>query len=303
MSEYILQTKNLSKKFGLMQALIGVSLSLEKGEIMGLIGPNGAGKTTMIKLIMGLLLPTAGSIQIFGKERNNLNRQDWSRIGYVADEPILYDFLTVKDTIDFNKRFYPKWNNDNCRELLQRFHLPLDEPVKNLSRGMKTQLALFLALGQSPDLMILDEPLDGLDPMRRIEFLNLLLEDYMSREETSILISSHYLDELERIADRVAFLHEGRLRRVVTMEQLKVDQKTIRVVFQKNPPDNFFTMEGIKSVRQEGKTSYLVTIEDNFNTIYEAYCNFPHYVLDIYHRNLEDMFFDYSGKGHSDDFK
>ena len=296
MSVNCLQIKNLEKSFGPKIALSGVTLSLEKGEIMGLVGPNGAGKTTMIKLIMGLLHPTGGSLQIFGKDRNLLAHDDWCRIGYIADEPILYDFMTVRKLIDFNKRFYSQWDEERCGELLLRFHLPAGETIKNLSRGMKTQLALILALAQVPDLLILDEPLDGLDPLRRLEFLNLILEDFSKGEGRSILISSHYLEELERIADRIAFLHEGELKRVVPMEQLKVEEKTIRVVFQKEPPETLLNLPGIKTFQKEGKTGYLITIEDNFNAIYEACCSYPHFVLEIYHRNLEDMFYDYAGR-------
>ena len=296
MNDSCLQIKNLDKDFGSQKALSAVTLNLEKGEIMGLVGPNGAGKTTMIKLIMGLLHPTGGSIRIFGKDRKTLTRADWRMVGYIADEPILYDFMTVGKLIDFNKNFYPQWDENRCSELLLRFHLPADEIIKNLSRGMKTQLALILALSQTPDLLVLDEPLDGLDPLRRLEFLNLVLEDFSKQEGRSILISSHYLEELERIADRIAFLHEGVLKRVVPMEQLKIEEKTIRVVFQKEPPEKLFAMPGIKAIQKEGKTGYLITIEDNFNAIYEACCSYPHFVLEIYHRNLEDMFFDYAGR-------
>ena len=296
MNDSCLQIKNLDKDFGPKKALSAVTLNLEKGEIMGLVGPNGAGKTTMIKLIMGLLHPTGGSIRIFGKDRKTLTRDDWRMVGYIADEPILYDFMTVGKLIDFNKNFYPQWDENRCSELILRFHLPADEIIKNLSRGMKTQLALILALSQMPDLLVLDEPLDGLDPLRRLEFLNLVLEDFSKQEGRSILISSHYLEELERIADRIAFLHEGVLKRVVPMEQLKIEEKTIRVVFQKEPPEKLFAMPGIKAIQKEGKTGYLITIEDNFNAIYEACCSYPHFVLEIYHRNLEDMFFDYAGR-------
>lgn len=296
MNDSCLQVKNLVKKFGSTKALSAVTFNLERGEILGLVGPNGAGKTTLIKLVMGLLIPGGGSIRIFGRERNKLQRSDWCNIGYIPDESNLYDFMTLEKLLDFNKKFYPSWDDHRCSELLQRFHLPAGETVKNLSRGMKTQLALILALSQRPELLILDEPLDGLDPLRRLEFLNLLIEDFTKEEGRSILISSHYLEELERIADRVAFLHQGELKRIAPMEQLKVEEKTIRVVFQKEPPEEFFSLPGVKAIQKEGKTAYLITIEDNFHAIYEACSNYPHFVLEIYHRNLEDMFLDYAGR-------
>ncbi len=296
MNDSCLQVKNLDKTFGSTKALSAVTFTLKKGEILGLVGPNGAGKTTLIKLIMGLLIPGGGSISIFGRKRNKLKRADWRKIGYIADEPNLYDFMTVEKLLDFNKNFYPSWDDHRCSELLQRFHLPAGETVKNFSRGMKTQLALILTLSQRPELLILDEPLDGLDPLRRLEFLNLLIEDFSKEEGRSILISSHYLEELERVADRVAFLHQSELKRIVLMEQLKVEEKTIRVVFQKEPPAEILALPGIKAVQREGKTGYLITIEDNFQAIYEACSIYPHFVLEIYHRNLEDMFIDCAGR-------
>lgn len=295
MADSCLSVKNLGKRFGEKQALSGIKLSMEKGEIVGLVGPNGAGKTTLIKLIMGLIHPTSGSVEIFGRERDTLTHNEWRRIGYISDESNLYDFMSPRQIINFNRGFYPNWDEEKCSNLLARFNLPQNEAIKNLSRGMKTQLALILTLAQAPDLLVLDEPLDGLDPLRRIEFLNLILEDFMEQEGRSVLISSHYLEELERIADRIAFLHEGQLRKLAPMEQLKVEEKTIRVVFQKEPPAEILNIPGIKEVKREGKTGYLLAIEDNFNTIFEACSRYPHFVLDIYHRNLEDMFREYSG--------
>ena len=296
MGESCLAVKNLSKAFGPKNALDGVSFAVQPGEIMGLVGPNGAGKTTLIKLVMGLIKPTSGQVSVFGVDGKTLGVQDKRHIGYIPDESFFYDFMTPRQTVEFSKRFYPEWDEEKCTEMMQRFHLSSDEPVKNLSRGMKAQLALILVLAQKPDLLLLDEPLEGLDPMRRLEFLNLVLEDFMQREGRGVLISSHYLEELERLADRVAFLQAGRLFRVVDMEQLKVEEKTIRVVFQKEPPETLLRMPGIKAVQKEGKTGYLLTIEANFHAIYEACCNYPHFILEIYHRSLEDMFMDYSGR-------
>ncbi len=294
MQNYCLSFKNVSKRFAEKFALKGVTLDLFSGEIVGLIGPNGAGKTTLIKLIVGLLNPTGGAISIFSKARDQLTPTDWSKIGYVSDEPNLYDFMTVEKIINFNSAFFPQWNSEKCSELKMRFLLPHNESIKNLSRGMKTQLALILALCQEPQLLILDEPFNGLDPLRRIEFLNIILEEFTSSENRTVLISSHYLEELERICDRVAFLQEGELKRVVKMEQLRVEEKTIRVVFQKQPPQLLLSMQGIKEIKKEGQSGYLITVDNNFNEIYEACNAFPHYVLEIYHRKIEDMFHDYS---------
>lgn len=296
MEKSCLIVKNLGKDYGSKNALTGVTLDVHAGEIMGLVGPNGAGKTTLIKLAMGLLKPTTGSVNLYDKDIKSAGYDEMRRVSYIPDEPFFYDFMTARQTIEFNRGFYPGWDSQKCDDMVQRFHLPLDEPVKNMSRGMKAQLGLILVLAQKADFLILDEPLEGLDPLRRLEFLNLVLEDFLECADRSVLISSHYLEELERVVDRVAFLHEGRLHRLMNIEQLKMEEKTIRVVFQKEPPETLLSMPGIKAVQQEGKTSYLLTIEDNFNAIYEACSRYPHFILEIYHRNLEDMFMDYSGR-------
>jgi len=299
-SKSCLTVRNLGKNFGSKNALTGITLDVKEDEIIGLVGPNGAGKTTLIKLIMGLLKPDTGSVSLYGKDIKAVGHDEMRRVGYIPDEPFFYDFMTARQTIEFNRRFYPNWDSQKCDDLLQRFHLPLDEPVKNMSRGMKAQLGLILVLAQKADFLVLDEPLEGLDPLRRLEFLNLVLEDFLESAGRSVLISSHYLEELERVVDRVAFLHEGRLLRVMDIEQLKMEEKTIRVVFQKEPPETLLNMSGIKSVQQEGKTSYLLTMEDNFNAIYEACSRYPHFILEIYHRNLEDVFMDFSGRDNDD---
>jgi ABC-2 type transport system ATP-binding protein len=295
MNNYYITINNLSKRFGTKQALKSINLNIQKGEIFGLVGPNGAGKTTLIKLMVGLLQPTSGTIKIFGQDKVNLTQEQKSSIGYVADEPGFYEFMTVQEIIKFNQKFYPLWDYDKCRYLIDNFNLPLREKVKNLSKGMKTQLALVLAITPNPKLLILDEPLEGLDPGRRMEFLKLLLEEFVQKEDRTIVISSHYLEELERIVDRIAFLKEGSLTKVAPMEQLKVEEKTIRVVFQKEPPVELLKMPGIKDIKREGKLCFLITIEDNFNEIFEACSRYPHYVLDVYHRNLEEFFQDNLG--------
>ncbi|MDY6827310.1 MAG: ABC transporter ATP-binding protein [Bacillota bacterium] len=148
MDESVALVKNLDKNYGNKKVLNGITMTLQKGEIIGLIGPNGAGKTTLIKLLVGLLHPSGGSIKIFNKDLDNLTDRDWQLIAYIADEPNLYEFMTVSGLIEFNRWFYPRWDSERCSSLLQRFHLPPDESVKNLSRGIKTQLAIILARGQ-----------------------------------------------------------------------------------------------------------------------------------------------------------
>lgn len=288
-----LEVKDLGKMYREKRALKKVTIKLERGEILGLVGPNGAGKTTFLKLAMGLIRPSTGSIKIFGKDIVSLKREERQKIGYIADEPNLYEFLRVEEMIRLNQDFYPDWDEKLCQDLVEKMNLPTGEKIKHLSRGMKTQLALILALVPRPQLLLMDEPLEGLDPVRRIALLNIVLEDFTTSEDRSIIISSHHLEEIERIAGRVVFMQDGEIKRLESMDALRSEEKTIRIVFQKEPPPSLFKMEGIKKVSKEGEQAYLLAVEENFSTIYEACSREPHYVLEIYHRNLEDLFNEY----------
>lgn len=290
-----LEVKDLNKRFGEKETLKNINLTVKTGEILGLVGPNGAGKTTFLKLVMGLIQPTSGEIRIFGEEKNSLTEELRYQIGYIADEPNLYEFLPVEELIKLNQSFYPHWDEKKCQNLIEKMQLPVKEKVKHLSRGMKTQLALILALVPRPQLLLMDEPLEGLDPVRRIHLLNTVLEDFMRSGDGSIIISSHHLEELERMVGKVAFLHQGELRKLAAIDDFKKEEKTIRIVFQKKPPPPLLAMKGIKKVSQEGEQAYLLTIEENFAAIYEACSRCPHFVLEIYHRNIEDLFDDYGG--------
>ena len=301
MDAEMVKIEKVSKQFGAKQALKNIHLTIQPGEILGLVGPNGAGKTTLISVLMGLVIPDSGTVRIFGKERNELSRRDRSQIGFVPDEINLYEWMTIEEILRFQSRMFSQWDQERCDHFLHRFGLNRKEKIRDLSKGMRSQLALILALCTRPKLLILDEPLEGLDPVRRLEFLNLVLEDFLEGEDCSVLISSHYLEELERMADRIAFISDGVLQHLAPMEQIKSESKTIRVVFQKEPPEELLQMSGIRDVQREGKLGYLITVEENFSAVLDACAQWPHFVLDTYHRSLDELFSDYTGSGDFDD--
>lgn len=297
MNKPCVAVKDLEKFYHAKPALAGITLNIQAGEIFGLVGPNGAGKTTFLKLLMGLVHPTGGTVKVFDRELSEFTGEMRREVGYVAEEPNLYEFMTLRELAAFTGEFYPGWDKTRCRRYLEKIKLPVSEKIKNFSRGMKTRTALVLALLTQPRLLLLDEPLEGLDPISRREFLNLLLEEFTSLKDRTVIISSHHLVELERICDRVGFLKQGRLFKVAPMELLKGEAKTIRVVFQKEPPAALFHLPGIKKVQQESKLGFLLTVEDNFSEIYEACSQTPHFVMEVYHRNLEELFREYAGGG------
>ncbi|MEJ2204375.1 MAG: ABC transporter ATP-binding protein [Gemmatimonadota bacterium] len=218
MTEPVLEITGLRKSYGDF-ALKDVSFSLPGGFVMGLVGPNGAGKTTIIKLIMNLIRPEAGSIRLFGLDHRAHEAEVKARIGWVYDVAPFYMDASLKDTKRAVSIFYPGWDESLFQELALQFQLPLRKKLKSLSQGMKTKFALALALSHDADLLVLDEPTTGLDPVVRRELLHGfsgLLQD----EGKSILFSTHITTDLERIADYVTFIQDGAITLSASREAL-----------------------------------------------------------------------------------
>jgi ABC-2 type transport system ATP-binding protein len=208
-SEDVLQVSGLTKRYPGF-TLDAVSFSVPRGYVMGLIGPNGAGKTTTLKAILGLLMPDAGEIQIFGLDSARDGRRVRSRIGFVHDEPRFYDHLSLAKNAGILRRFYPTWDDATFERLARGFGLPLKKRFGILSRGNKTKFALALALSHRAELVVMDEPTSGLDPVFRRELLDDLM-DLLQDERTSILFSTHITSDLERIADFITLIQKGRV--------------------------------------------------------------------------------------------
>lgn len=202
-----IQIKNLCKKYEDFH-LENVSFSLPKGSIMGLIGENGAGKTTTIKAVLGLVRKDSGVVRILGHD--TLCPGIREQIGVVFDESSFHDNLTATEVSKIMKKIYKSWNDAEFRSYLKNFHLPEQKTVKEFSRGMKMKLSMAVALAHHAKLLILDEATSGLDPVIRDEILDIFL-DFIQEEECSILISSHIISDLDKVADYITFLHEGRV--------------------------------------------------------------------------------------------
>ena len=209
MREYAIEMSDIKKSFKDF-TIENFNLKVEKGFITGFIGPNGSGKTTTIKLIMNLIKPENGNIKIFGKDVRNNEEEIRERIGFVYAENTYYDHLTVKQTGDLIAPFYRKWDTDVFLSYVTLFQLPKNKKVKKLSTGMKVKLSLAIALSHSADLIILDEPTSGLDPIVRSEVLNILHEIILDENKT-VLFSSHITSDLDKIADTIAFINDGKL--------------------------------------------------------------------------------------------
>ena len=223
-----------------------LDLHVPSGSIYGFLGPNGSGKTTTIRLILGLLRPVSGRVTVLGLPMPDQHAHILGRVGYVPEQPHLDATLAVRELIDFQAAFYPRWDRARADELVERFELDGEHLFGRLSKGQKAKLMILLALAQRGDLLVLDEPTDGLDPVVRRDILSALLT-YVSEHGATIFISSHLVHELERVCDWVAVMDEGRLITEAPMEKLKHGTKRLVVTGAPaeivNPPFRLLTRE------------------------------------------------------------
>jgi ABC-2 type transport system ATP-binding protein len=221
-----IELAGLSKRFGRTLAVNDLSLTIPRGTTFGLLGPNGAGKSTTIKMLMGMLSITSGDARVLGIRVDEDAVEVKQRVGYVPETHHIYRWMRIREVIGFCKSCFRSWNDQTCRELVDLFGLDLEKKVKHLSKGMQTKLALLLAVSHEPDLLLLDEPLSGLDPIAREEFLDGVLRTICDRGQT-VLISSHMLDDVRRLADTVGILYEGRLLLQGNLDALLTSTKRI----------------------------------------------------------------------------
>ena len=225
----MIQVRDLWKKFGRHEALRGLSLTVPEGSAYALIGANGAGKTTTIRTLVNIEEPTSGSVTIMGVDARRISPRELSQIGYVSESQELPVQLTVADYLDYLRPFYPTWDRDLEASIREQLRLPSDRRIGDLSHGMRAKMLLACALPFRPKLLILDEPFSGLDPLVREEFMESLLGQ---AGETTILISTHELGEIEAMATHVAFIEEGRLLFEQSIGDLMERFREVRITLQ-----------------------------------------------------------------------
>jgi len=225
----MIQVDNLSKNFGHFKALDHLSLNMEKGSVYGLIGPNGAGKTTLIKLLNGIFRPDEGMITVDGQPvwENDALKE---RLIYVSDDLYYFSMATIKDLAQLYAGIYPQWNQDRFERLKEAFPMDENRRLIRLSKGMQKQAAFWLGLCTMPEVMILDEPVDGLDPVMRRRVWSLMLQDVAERQMT-VLVSSHNLRELEDVCDHVGILHQGKMLLQKNLDEAKSNVYKIQAAF------------------------------------------------------------------------
>lgn len=249
----ILEVSKLRKEYKEFK-LKDVSFNLKRGYIMGLIGPNGAGKSTVMKSIMNLINYDSGEIKIFGLDYKANEEQIKNKIGYVGEQQFFYQDMSVKWTEKFFSQYYKKWNNEKFNSLIEKFEVSRTKKIKELSKGMRVKLTIALALAHEPELLLLDEPTSGVDPVIRSEILDILLQ-FIQDEKKSILLSSHITEDIEKIADYVTYIVNGKILLAAEKEKLLSTWKRVHIKkdavsddirkYLKETEENYFGISGV----------------------------------------------------------
>jgi ABC-2 type transport system ATP-binding protein len=283
----VIKIENAEKRFGKKEVLKGVSLDVPAGSVVGLLGKNGAGKTTLMKCALGLLKLQAGRITVLGENAWDLSEQAKARIGYVAQQSMFYYWMKVGDVVDYTASFYPDWDVAMVQKMVKDWELNLKDSAMRLSEGQKQRLAIVLALGHRPDLLVLDEPVASLDPVGRRQFLKTILEAVADKECT-VLFSSHITSDLERIADRVAILNDGKVIFTGETDGLKDSVKLLKVTCNGSRPAQW-DAPGVLRVKSVDDRAfvYINDYSDELRRELEPRWNASIEVADL---NLEDIF-------------
>ncbi|MDK2972747.1 MAG: type transport system ATP-binding protein [Candidatus Sumerlaeota bacterium] len=261
-TEYAIATHGLGRRFGRNWVLKGLDLEVPKGCVFGFLGLNGAGKSTTMRMLMGLLTPHEGTIDVLGHDPARDAVAVKRRVGYVAEKPWFYEWMTVREVMAFAAHYRAReWDDAFAEYLVNAFKLPRDQKIKTFSKGQAAKVSLLLAMAFKPELLILDEPTGGLDPVVRREFVEKLLAEYMEEERT-VLISSHLINEIAGLVDRVGILHNGTLLKHDTIENLFRQTKLATLTFEDDAPSTC-TIPGLLRCRAEGRTARLTI--DNFD--------------------------------------
>jgi ABC-2 type transport system ATP-binding protein len=224
----IIRMEGVSKAFGRTRALDGVNLAVQPGRIIGLLGANGAGKSTLLRTIIGLYLPDQGRVETFGCLARDLSPKELARIGYVHQEGELLNWMTVGQLVRYVAAYYPNWNEHLERKYIADFGVDVKARVGTLSPGERQKVAILIAIGFEPELLILDEPASALDPIARARFLDLLLE-LIQTENRTILISSHILSDVEKVIDHAIIMDRGRIVRDAAFDDLREEYARVRL--------------------------------------------------------------------------
>ena len=254
----VIEIKELKRRYGKVEAVNGLSLSVKRGRCYGFFGRNGAGKTTTIKCLLNLLQPGSGTVRVFGLDPQKEEVAVKARLCYVPDSVAFYPWMTVRQTLEFLASFRKRWNRQIEADLMSRFQLDAGQKASHLSKGQKTQLALIAAVCPEPDLLVLDEPTSGLDPIVRREFIQTVIGAYHAAapDERTIFVSTHLIGEFEGLIDEFTIIEQGRELLTLATDAARDRFQKIRARFTEPPAG--LTLAGAMNVRVSGREVEIV---------------------------------------------
>jgi ABC-2 type transport system ATP-binding protein len=278
--------EHLTKTYGSFVAVDDVTIEIPSGSVFGLLGPNGAGKTTTFKCALGLARATSGNVTFEGK---TLTPQTFEHLAYVPERSVLYDWMSVREHLEMQRRAFTRFNPKRANELLQLFQLETRKRVRNMSKGMRTALAVVLAFSIQPEIMILDEPTSGLDPVNQRSVLKLMID--AAAQGTTIVFSSHQIGQVERAADHIAVLQHGKVVLAGAVDDLKAGAKIVEGIFESDA----VVLNGLRSdarISRVEKTGRIVrlTVSSGGDALAQQLSAMGAQSVRIVDLNLEDIF-------------
>lgn len=293
MTEPVIETQSLVKRYGRVVALDGLSLAVPRGAVYGFLGRNGAGKTTAIRVLAGLARPQSGEARVLGLHPERDRLAILSRTGFVI-EKMLLNGMTGDDLVRYNRSFFPSWSGALAKKYADALEVPMNRKFRKLSHGNRTKLCLLLALAQGAELLVLDEPTLGLDPVVTDQLLRLLIDDFAASGRT-LFISSHHLSEVEKIADWVGIIHRGRLLLEAQLDDIRANYARVRASGNGLPRS---APEILTVSETEGVSEYV------FRSGAEAFAaelrRHGAMILDVSPMNLSEIFLELVGKENHD---
>jgi ABC-2 type transport system ATP-binding protein len=290
----VIKTVGLTKYYGKTRGIEDLNLEVDSGEIFGFLGPNGAGKTTTIRLLLSLIRPTRGFAHIFGIDIRQSSLEIRQRLGYVPGDVVLYDGMTGMNYLRLMGSFRRNHDGQRLLELQERLDLDLSRKARTYSKGMKQKLAIIQAFMSDPELLILDEPTLGLDPLIQRQFYDLMLEE--KNHGKTIFLSSHILSEVERVCDRVGIVREGHLvdvERVDTLKHKKV--RRMELILSRELTEDEIKLEGVDTISVSGKRVELI-VHGDVPKLLEQLCQLPVEDMAFPEASLEDSFMEFYGE-------